>query len=532
MRTSEFGRREGDTFSSQSEKAVVAGQYFRASYVFIGLLVAYVIVRGVVGAVVKPFWFDELLTLAIAGQPSLQGMWHALTRGFDSQAPGFYLVEHAALKIVANKQIALRLPSILAFPCTLICVFVYTRKRAGDVIACVAALLLLTTSLFHTYLIEARGYSMMLACIAFAMVCYQRLPSRFWAVMLAVSFFVAETIHYYTVFSMIPFGLAEGVFCLRTRRVRWTVWLAFAFGTLPLIIFWPLLENLKRYYGPHIFSHPVFSAVRQYYAAFFLLNESELGMALALVAITGIFWSHFRIDTDHGQTQSSDPAFGEKTLALGLIVVPFIVFVVARVMHSGLLSRYVLAAALGVVLGLSCATWVAGRRATALFALSVACVVGVRESRFWRNPQFDPFGAEFSATSKEEFVQVQNFVQGDDHLALPVVFTQGMLYCQIAYYSPPDWTSRLVYLADEEKELATEHSDTLVKAMEGLSEFFPLRIERYSKFVAAQPEFLLYSEGADWTTTSVLGEAVSVRLLQIEGERRLYLVKMNGQAEK
>ena len=87
-------------------------------------------------------------------------------------------------------------------------------------------------------------------------------------------------------------------------------------------------------------------------------------------------------------------------------------------------------------------------------------------------------------------------------------------------------------MADEEKELATERSDILVKAMEGLSEFFPLRIERDSKFVAAQPEFLLYSEGADWTTTSVLGEAVSVRLLQIEGERRLYLVKMNGQAEK
>jgi uncharacterized membrane protein len=135
----------------------------RVIYGLLGLLVVYVIVRGVVGARGRPFWYDELLTLAIAGQPTLREMWHAVARGFDSGPPGFYLVERVALGLVRNKEIALRSPAILASPCILICIYVYAKKRSGEVVACLCALLLLGTNLFHTYLIDARAYSMVLA---------------------------------------------------------------------------------------------------------------------------------------------------------------------------------------------------------------------------------------------------------------------------------------------------------------------------------------------------------------------------------
>ena len=82
---------------------------------------------------------------------------------------------------------------------------------------------------------------MVIACIAFALVCYQRLPSLRWAALLGISLFLAESFHYYAVLAMIPFGFAEAVLLLRTRRIRWGVWLALACGTLPLIVFWPLL---------------------------------------------------------------------------------------------------------------------------------------------------------------------------------------------------------------------------------------------------------------------------------------------------
>lgn len=126
-------------------------------------LTIYVFVRGVVGAREKPFWYDELLTLAIAGQPTLHEMWNAAARGFDGMPPAFYLVERAALGVARSKEIAQRLPSLLAFCCTLICVFAYVKKRSGEAVACLCALLLLTTSLFHTYLIDARACSMVMA---------------------------------------------------------------------------------------------------------------------------------------------------------------------------------------------------------------------------------------------------------------------------------------------------------------------------------------------------------------------------------
>ena len=80
------------------------------------LLVAYSVVRGVAGAASRPFWFDELLTLSIASQPTMRDMWVAITRGFDGQPPPFCLLERTCLGLPVSKEIALRLPSILSFP--------------------------------------------------------------------------------------------------------------------------------------------------------------------------------------------------------------------------------------------------------------------------------------------------------------------------------------------------------------------------------------------------------------------------------
>ena len=76
----------------------------------------------------------------------------AMRRGFDSAPPLFYLIERFALAVPIKKEVALRLPSILAFPCTLVSVYAYAKRRHGEMIACVCAFLVLSTILFHTYL--------------------------------------------------------------------------------------------------------------------------------------------------------------------------------------------------------------------------------------------------------------------------------------------------------------------------------------------------------------------------------------------
>src|SRR5580704_7331894 len=79
----------------------------RTTYSLAASLVLYAIVRSLVAAAHKPFWFDEILTQTISMQPSVQGIWDALRHAVDGQGPLFYLLERAASKLIHNREVAL-----------------------------------------------------------------------------------------------------------------------------------------------------------------------------------------------------------------------------------------------------------------------------------------------------------------------------------------------------------------------------------------------------------------------------------------
>src|SRR5262249_45202208 len=155
------------------------------------------------------------------------------------QTPPFYLLERVCLALPVRKEIALRLPSILSFPVLLTCVFAFVKRHGAQSIACLSTLLILSTSLFRLYMIDARGYMLMNASIAFSLVWYPLFPSVRWTIIFGVSLFLAQSFRYYGVFAMVPLGLAEFVFSIKRRRFRWPVWAAFIVGALPLPVFWP-----------------------------------------------------------------------------------------------------------------------------------------------------------------------------------------------------------------------------------------------------------------------------------------------------
>jgi hypothetical protein len=208
--------------------------------VFVVLLV-YSAVRSVVGAISKPFGYDELCTRIIALQPNIRAIWNALQRGADGQTFAFYIVERAASAVVPYDRIAFRIPSILAFCGTLICLFAFVRRRSGSTYALLCACIPVVTALFTTYAIEARAYSLLVLFIAIALVCYQQTSSTKWVFLMAISLAAAEAMHYYAVFAMMPFVAAEASVVLLSRRVRMGVWLALLCGALPLAGYWKVL---------------------------------------------------------------------------------------------------------------------------------------------------------------------------------------------------------------------------------------------------------------------------------------------------
>ena len=500
----------------------------KAAKIFIGFLVAYVVLRGLRAATFRPLWFDEIYTLTIANHATLRGVWDAIRAGYDSQAPGFGVLEHFALLLPIKKEVALRLPSIAAFVVVLLCIFSYLRRRAGDLIASVCALLLLSTSLFHTYLIEARSYGSVFACIAFALVCYDRVPSPRWTLLFAASLMLAESFHYYAVFAMIPFWFAEAVQSLKEKRFRWNVWLALVFGTLPLLASLRLLLALRALYGPNVWARPVLSAVRGFYPAFFLLTDNAIGLAMAAVAIVSIAWARIwpGLSTD-SESRKRSAGLSEAILLLSFVALPGIVFILVRVLHGILIARYVLTATIGIVAGLAYALKIGGRRAASIFAIFVFTVVVVRESIFWRTPEFDPFLPYYSATSLDQLRKMQVLIESSGHNDLPVVVSDGLIYTQLVYYADPHWTEKLVYLVDAPRERRSVGVDTASRIMLSFSHYFPLQTLDYSKFVGAHRQFLLFADGADWYWSVLLDDGATIEPVSRQGP--LYLVKMKSE---
>ena len=497
----------------------------RTVYWLLGVLVAYVLVRTIFSAATKPFWFDELITLSLSSLPNMKAVWQGLARALDGTPPGFYLIERPFVGLSADKEIGLRLPSILAFPCTLLCVFVYAKKRTGEVIAFLCTLFLLLTSLFLKYAVEARSYSLLIACIAFALIGYQRVPSTWWTILLGISLAVAQTLHHYAVFAMVPFGLAEAVYFVRAHKFRWQVWLALLAGVVPLLFFWPLLVNVRTVFGAHLFNSYSFSAIPGTYGQFFS-TDSAFAAAIVAVCIAGVIGRYLLPRGGAGAAASrvSDADAAEGTLLLAFILLPLITFTIVRVMHGGMRDAYVLASLLGIALALAGALSLARPGVVALFAVFIIFSVAVREYKFWR--------AKPSLHFVSPTASVEEFIEGNGYPGLPVVVSSGMKYTPLAHYASPAFAKRLFYLMDPEKQNKYQGNDTFDKNVIILRDYMPLQVEDFSEFTAGHREFLLYTEepedGGTWLPIYLSREAESMRTVVVEPSRRLYLVRMKG----
>jgi hypothetical protein len=229
------------------------------------LLLVYAGVRSVFNASIHHLWFDELCAWFVVQQPNFHAVWQALMRGTDSQPPPFYLAEKLCRHIVANDEVALRLPAALGFCCALGCLFLWLRRRHDDLIAFVAVLILLLTPFFTRYAAQARGYGLLGGAIGLALLAYQRAPRTKWMIVLALSLAAAESFHYYAFLMMGPLFAAEAVFALKKKSFRWPVWAALFCGVLPLILFWPIVAHMKGYYTEHPWMHPeLFKTLRVY----------------------------------------------------------------------------------------------------------------------------------------------------------------------------------------------------------------------------------------------------------------------------
>jgi hypothetical protein len=492
------------------------------------LLLIYVVVRSMFAAAGKPFWFDELCTLTVATQGTWKGILGALRALVDSHPPLFYKIEHWAWGLSPNKEIALRLPSILAFPCVLVCVFVYVKKLSGETVALLCAAFLLMTSLFQYYATEARGYSMVAACIAFALVCYQRVPAPLWTALLAMSLALAESLHFMAIIPMAAFGVAETVFSCKAREIRWSVWAALAAGALPLALLWSSLAKLGAYYGPGLYDRFFqFSAIPHIYGEI-LESGTEFGFGFAGLLFSGILLALLQRGTQVNKAGEKAKQLAEAACLLAFIALPFVgYFLLVRVAHSGFEGRYTVYSALGMALSSGYILSRAKSRDLAVLATFVLCVVSVHELHFWRSVRKNIKDVNSVGAAAEQFIASAGYNE------LSVVVPELLSYVQITHYSGSQTASdRLLCLTRIPIDKNGHWNDTADKSIDVLKLYIPLRTSDFSEFAAAHREFLVYVEekdpGRDRLTPYLSKDGWTLQTVALDDWRRVYLVSKGG----
>jgi hypothetical protein len=507
------------------------------------LLVVYAVARAVVAAHARPLWYDEIFTWAMAHQPGVGAIWGALLRGVDSQGLLFYLVERAAASLPCA-EIGFRLPSILGFACTMVCVYVFVQWRSGSLYGLISAASLLLTALFIPdqpvaipCAIDARAYSLAVACISVALVAYQRAAALRWVAAMALALGLAVSFHYYSVFAIVPFAAAEAIHSRQISRVRWPLWIGFAVGFSPLVIFWPHLAVLRSTLSAGFWAKPSLGVARDAYGQF-LSVSNFWGFAVFVACAVGLLqisWpsrltvsrqsvrGFLPFSTWRGERQDelTGAPFHERALAFFLLATPFTMFVATRISHGGYFFHYILYSILGFALAAGFILPRLGRRALLLASILLVGALAIQEASFWLSSRHPIWRLQPPAATAASVLSQAG------HADLPIFMENPHGFLQLAYYAPPPLTSRLVFIADGPSALRYGNSNTDDVVLPLLAKCYPINVVDFQSFRSLHPAFLLYSaipSPQDWWLDRLVNDGFSFQLVSSQRDAFTFLV--------
>jgi hypothetical protein len=455
-------------------------------------------------------------------------VWHALANAADTSPPGFYLIERTFSALVGNELVGFRLASILSVPATCLCLFVFTRRDTDAVSASIAAVLPLLTVLYSTFSIEARPYALMACALAFAAIAWQRASLPSWSFVLAFTLIAAVSIHYYAVFALVPFAVAEAVLTATTRTPRPRVWLALGTGALTFLAYWPLLSGLRTVYGQYYWAKAsIFRAIASYDEYMSLMTVGAmLGFVAVLSGALIVYIARTVVPRPDDPIPPDVPP-ANCALALGLLWLPWIALVAAKTAGGGVAARYTIGASLGLAIASGYVAYWLGRRASALVLMCLLLAFASKETVFW--------GAEYYGRN-ERRVDVAGFERllsqaGDP--SQPVVVANGREFVSLAYYAPRETTSRLVALLDPASARQHTGTDSIELDIQVLQRYVPIAVQTYETFEAEHETFLLYATPGhgEWWQARLLRDGFALRTLAADGSRVLYDVSRRNEAE-
>jgi hypothetical protein len=465
-----------------------------------------------------PLWYDELLTYHVSALHPFSAVWQALNEGVDGMPAGYYAVVQLARILPLDPHIAVRLPSILGYILTIVAVFCFVKRRVPPLTA-LTVILLLTLSPFRVYATEARSYSLLVGSLAASALFWQRIgEQRFATLLFGLSLTFAVSLHHLAVVAISAFGIAEIVFGVVSRRIRWSTWIAIILAFCPFFLGLPALLHFRSIFGRNFWSRPHLSKLGSYYETYFAIDQ-WLGLALLLfcgfVVIRAVLQIQ-RKPSDHSTSNALTTP--ELVLAGGLLFYPALLLVLTKVIGSGYVPRYGWPAILGLIFLLA---YLLGKADQLIAGLTAVLLLVFLLS------SIDQMVALSKTSLTERWTKLA--LASGPGANIPVVIADAVTYLEANEYAPQELRSRLVELADTDLAVHFTGMDTADRANALLMRYVRLRLEEPESFEASHPQFILCFNipTQDWLIPYLMKKNYHLTLLAYAngiGDYSVYLV--------
>lgn len=458
------------------------------TYIWVALLASIILYLLVaIHSSQRRLWHDELFTLYIANSSSLSELWRNIR--LDLNPPLIYLAVRASIKVFGPSELAVRLPSILAFLTGSLCFYGFVTKRLNPHFG-LLALLVLWANPFAVYATEARPYGLIIGFLGVAMLSWQMCREEprkpFAPALLAFAVVGLMMSHFFAVFYIAPFLFAEFFRWFRTRKVDITVWTVLL---IPCSLPFLYLATIKSYRSNDVFPAEFRASLRHVLHFFDETLQPEsmiLFIALVLAVLT--------FSRDNTRRPASGTKFRPVEVAffLALLALPIYLNLVLMRSHSGFHSRYAIPTIFVYpVLVVAVLARYSARNWAAIVASAVLFIYIVQNN----------FDQELTALLHRQSIfsispPTYDPVQKIDP-SLPLVAASGLTFLEMDHYASPETVSRLYYLTDRELAVRIAHA-TIFEGFAGLKQHFPIRasVQPYREFVAQHPQFLVL--GTAW----------------------------------
>jgi hypothetical protein len=464
-------------------------------------------------ATVRPLWHDEIFTLYLSRLPSFHQLWSALAAGTDLLPPLSYVITRACLAAFGQSPVVLRLPEILGSWVMGLCLFRFVERRASTAEAGLAMLFPLST-LASLYTYEARPTAIVGAFAALALVSWQAATDgrRRGPALLVLAFSVAAAVatHYYALFLLGPFLVAEVVRAMvnaqaaerTTERERsgrasrgagapgdkifdYPVLAALACAVLPLAILRPQIASGIAY-SSAFWAKPVLGTIVEFYQIVFTPTGGVLAALLVLGAIA-------RVSRRPETPADLEEAYPRHEVAalVTLTAMPIVAILLAIVTLPVFSPRYALWCVLGAAVLFSwlARTWFA-RSSLPAIVLAVVVAGGLLRG---------DYRALNEARAEDRDLDALATFLTTNAAPGPIVVAQPAEFLELGQRAPADLARRLLYLTDSAASIRQTGQDTADRALSSLGTIAPVHVEPFEAYLQTHRTFQIYvRDGRGW----------------------------------